>query len=408
MSTPSSTRSACFLNTQIVPAVVNIAANYTYSTDDIISGFIQRSPNGAARSDTFPSAAALLSGFKSSLGSLGSTITNAYVFMLSNESSMPTHSITLSAGIGMTLKSAIVIGAQQVATLVIHITSSSTVELYAISGTYSSSGTSGLLASRAVVTDANKNLASLPYTAVDTTVNALMARDANGNAACSKLVLDAAAVVPTNDTTTEDIQCQNVVNSRKICLFSTADNVNQFYGLGVTAGKMELHVDATSSDITFLAGTSSSASNTLMTIKGGGGITLPTSGGAAANTLNYYEENAVHTTTFQGIWASAQTPTTCKITRIGKMVTWVVSQTLATANTASNITMATVLPSKWRPQVNIARQLSTVDNGVSGNGAISVGSDGSCSIYPSATLASSFAGSGSSGFNGFSISWVVT
>lgn len=420
MSTPSSTRSACFLNTQIVPAVVNIADNYTYSTDDIISGFIQRSPNGAARSDTLPSAAALISGFKTSLGTLGATITNAFVFMLSNESSVSAQTITLSAGSGMTLKSTIVIGPQQVATLVIHVTSSSTVELYATSGTSANitgsvtlSGTltaatindTGLLASRAVVTDASKNLASLPYTALDTTVSALMERDANGNAACSKLVLAAAATVPTNDVNTLDIQCQNATSGRKFCLFSTADNVHQYYGFGIAAQRFEYHVDASNADHVYYSGASTTTSNELGRWKGTGGLVLPTTGGTASS-LTYYEEALTQSAIFQGIWSSNQTASQFKVSRIGNIVVLTVGPISSTANTASNVTLVTALPAKWRPPVVINTTIVVLDNGTAKSGLIQVGTDGSVSIYASIT-SGNFAGAGASGFQGWSITYGV-
>jgi hypothetical protein len=66
------------------------------------------------------------------------------------------------------------------------------------------------------------------------------------------------------------LQFSNAVVSRKIVLFESANNDNQFYGWGINAGQLRYQVGVTTSDHVFYAGTSTTTSNELVRIKGNG------------------------------------------------------------------------------------------------------------------------------------------
>ena len=59
---------------------------------------------------------------------------------------------------------------------------------------------------------------------------------------------------------------------RKIVLFETANNDNQFYGFGVNGGELRYQTGVVSDDHVFYAGASSTTSNELMRIKGNGQV----------------------------------------------------------------------------------------------------------------------------------------
>jgi len=150
----SSTRSACLLNTNLVPSVVSLAQNYTYTTDDILTGFIKRDPNGAARTDTLPTASQLITSLHGALGS-GFNVTNTYLFLLSNESSdvSNTNIITLSAGTGITMKNSVSLSPSQLTLMAIYITSSSTIDMYSTLLTSTSSSSVNTLTTSSITTN---------------------------------------------------------------------------------------------------------------------------------------------------------------------------------------------------------------------------------------------------------------
>jgi hypothetical protein len=98
---PTSTRSACFLNTNVSPVVIQVAENHTYDSGDFMSGFIKRNPNGANRSDTFPSATSFTRTLKGCLGLSDFSTVNTFVFYYTNTSSQ--YSVTLNGGSGITM-----------------------------------------------------------------------------------------------------------------------------------------------------------------------------------------------------------------------------------------------------------------------------------------------------------------
>ena len=74
-------------------------------------------------------------------------------------------------------------------------------------------------------------------------------------------------------TGTGSLTFPNALANRKVVLWSTAANDHQFYGLGLASGTLRYQVDNTGAAHVFYAGTSTSASNELFRISGGGGVT---------------------------------------------------------------------------------------------------------------------------------------
>ncbi|MEO7313530.1 MAG: hypothetical protein ABIX01_24315 [Chitinophagaceae bacterium] len=64
---------------------------------------------------------------------------------------------------------------------------------------------------------------------------------------------------------------------RKIVLFETANNDNQYFGFGVFGGQLRYQTGVTTDDHVFYAGASSTVSNELMRIKGNGNVGIGTS-----------------------------------------------------------------------------------------------------------------------------------
>lgn len=65
--------------------------------------------------------------------------------------------------------------------------------------------------------------------------------------------------------------------NRKLVLYGSFNNDNQFYGLGVNPGILRYQADVTATDHVFYAGTSATASTELMRIKGTGNVGVGTS-----------------------------------------------------------------------------------------------------------------------------------
>ena len=79
-----------------VPAAVTTAGNVTYTVAQILSGFILRDPNGAARTDTLPTAAQLVAGI--SPLAVGSSV--SFVVMNASDGAADAENITIAAGAG--------------------------------------------------------------------------------------------------------------------------------------------------------------------------------------------------------------------------------------------------------------------------------------------------------------------
>ena len=109
-----------------------------------------------------------------------------------------------------------------------------------------------------------------------------------------------------------------------------------------------------------------------------GSLTLPTSGGTAAN-LNHYEEYT-HNTTFT--WdggGSTTSAVNCTIIRVGKMVTMRIPPVNANTGTSSGqFTMNTAVPARFRPSQSIAQHVILQENGtdIVNNGFIEIVTDG--------------------------------
>jgi len=72
------------------------------------------------------------------------------------------------------------------------------------------------------------------------------------------------------------LQFSNVVNSRKIVLFETANNDNEFFGLGINGGMLRYQVGNSADRHAFYAATGTATSVELMTINGNGNVGIGT------------------------------------------------------------------------------------------------------------------------------------
>lgn len=68
------------------------------------------------------------------------------------------------------------------------------------------------------------------------------------------------------------LQFSNSVVNRKIVLYDTNNNDNQYYGFGINGGMLRYQTDALGADHVFFAGANSTTSNELMRIKGTGNV----------------------------------------------------------------------------------------------------------------------------------------
>ena len=72
------------------------------------------------------------------------------------------------------------------------------------------------------------------------------------------------------------LQFSNSVVNRKIVLYDTNNNDNQYYGFGINGGMLRYQTDALGADHVFFAGVNSTTSNELMRIKGTGNVGIGT------------------------------------------------------------------------------------------------------------------------------------
>ena len=77
------------------------------------------------------------------------------------------------------------------------------------------------------------------------------------------------------------LQFANTVANRKMVLYETTNNDHQYYGFGVNSAMLRYQVDATNADHAFFAGATSSSSNELFRIKGGGDLGVGTNAPSA-------------------------------------------------------------------------------------------------------------------------------
>lgn len=124
----------------IDPTTISTASNVTYSAADLFSGVILRDPNGAARSDTTPTAANIVSAVSnaSANSSFGFTIVNT---------ADAAETITLSAGTGVTLSGTMTVEQNERRSFLVVVTnataSSEAVTIYNVSTTFGSGASPG-------------------------------------------------------------------------------------------------------------------------------------------------------------------------------------------------------------------------------------------------------------------------
>lgn len=112
-----------------------------------------------------------------------------------------------------------------------------------------------------------------------------------------------------------------------------------------------------------------------------------------------------HSTTWSGIWASAQTGNVI-YQRVDNLVTLFIPQITATANTAASIVIDTVLPTNLRPTTAQYVMGRNVDNGTISSGTIFIQTDGTINMYRNAASAN-FTGSGTSGFYATTFGYLI-
>jgi hypothetical protein len=75
-----------------------------------------------------------------------------------------------------------------------------------------------------------------------------------------------------NQNPNAPLQFGNTIANRKIVLWESANNNQQYYGFGINGGTLRYQVDDTAADHIFFAGVNASTSNELMRIKGNGNV----------------------------------------------------------------------------------------------------------------------------------------
>ena len=89
------------------------------------------------------------------------------------------------------------------------------------------------------------------------------------------------------------LQFPNALANRKIVLYETANNDNQYYGFGINGGTLRYNIDAPGAAHRFYAGTSSVSSNLLFSIWGNKQVLVSNSGGGGFFGINL--DNAPYT-----------------------------------------------------------------------------------------------------------------
>ncbi len=118
--------------------------------------------------------------------------------------------------------------------------------------------------------------------------------------------------------------------------------------------------------------------------------------------LNYYNETSFASVVFGGIWAVSPTATV-KLTKIGKLVTCTCGPISATSNAASLI-LSALQSSDYYPVNTFSTVIVIQNNGTFAFGRLEVNASGALQISADAS-SGNFAGSGASGFLGWSASW---
>jgi hypothetical protein len=90
------------------------------------------------------------------------------------------------------------------------------------------------------------------------------------------------------NTPNAPLQFSNAVVNRKIVLYDTNNNDNQYYGFGINGGTLRYQTDAIGADHVFFAGVNSTTSNELMRIKGTGNVGIGTNNPTTKLEINGY------------------------------------------------------------------------------------------------------------------------
>lgn len=251
-----------------------------------------------------------------------------------------------------------------------------------------------LFTNQVVVTDSGQTLISMPYneTAVAST---FMTRDASANTAVSHITVSATSnqiVFGTTNTVTLNSFAPSA--SRTINLIDPGGNANIITSLGTqTIGGLKTF----QSLLTCSAG----ISTTLVTTSTG--VQFPTTGGTPT-TLNYHE-NGTHTTTWSGIWATAQNGNIAW-ERTGKTVTLLIPNVRATANTASNPQIDIALETRISPAQQQFVTVRIRDAAVDKIGVLQLNTDGTMFFGIDASV-DAYTGSANSGWYAFSINYLT-
>jgi hypothetical protein len=180
-----------------------------------------------------------------------------------------------------------------------------------------------------------------------------------------------------------EINLGNVTSARKFVLYNVANNNFQFYGFGVSAGSLDYEVDATASNHTFYAGTSTTAKQQLFQISGnkivstvsGGGIQFANAAvGYTPSTLDFYQAAETLNFSLSGPWSAARTLAVTFV-RIGRMVmaSWpdlpgqsvtVSGQIITSAASVGSV----FVPAKYAPSIDVVSPV-IVYSSVSSTGA---------------------------------------
>jgi hypothetical protein len=115
---------------KVVSGSINTAGDVSYTAEQVYNGVISRDPNGANRTDTFPTASSLISLIQNPVDNI------SFEFVISNTAGTSSYYyITLTAGTGITLVGRTTISSGEVARFIAVVTSvgSNTITIYSLS-----------------------------------------------------------------------------------------------------------------------------------------------------------------------------------------------------------------------------------------------------------------------------------
>jgi hypothetical protein len=289
-----------------------------------------------------------------------------------------------------------------------------------------------------------------------------------GNGTGSVRVDDLLGLSCTPDTTCTGLQFSPSSGVKQVVCYSFANNNFQYCGLGMKSGAMAVHLNATSTNLDFDVGTSSSTEATKMRLTGTGTLvvdgisSLTTNGhldlvGNGSGIVRVLDQLAVdsittfttntdlslqgngtgvvsitdglklpatdaslvqqtitnngHYTasiTFSGPFSSNQSAT-LHVYRFGNLIMgYVTAVSAAAAGVGTFASSASAIPSGGRPSTGItfSKTLITNSGGSATIGRVDIGDDGSITIFPGAS--GNFGTSGNNGWNAFSFNYALS